>query len=459
MKGTITNLGIIDSYFCGSNGTSIICRYNQGTISNVYTSGVIFTNSGGIGGVVSENYGRVENCYSTAKLTVSKDLSYSYSNVVSYNYRGGSVLNCYFNEDVCTGSAVGLNYDGATLGEDVLGKTTEEFESGEVCYLLQSKQVADENGNIPVVWGQILNDEDKEVAPVLSDYDTKVVHKVTFATKDNANYAVRYRNKNSSYGEEFPEEPEVGTDYAFAKWSKTNYIDGEEFTSSSAITEDTTVYAIRKAKYGEDDTNDKTFVIAYGRSYEKDLSKYVVFSDKSSTANKFGYKILEISKDGNAITDPALIEQLATIDGDKLNLTDKLGEGSYTFTITVSEKEPVLSLADVDFGTDEFEFEINVIVKASNGIGRYADKVFVDRENVSDKVIFTITAVDGEKLPNAMLFLAEYDENNKITSHKIYNGEVVDGKLIITADIPAGENYKYMLWDNEQRPIVKAMTK
>ncbi len=322
---------------------------------------------------------------------------------------------------------------------------------------MQSKQVADENGNIPVVWGQILNDEDKEVAPVLSDYDTKVVHKVTFATKDNANYAVRYRNKNSSYGEEFPEEPEVGTDYAFAKWSKTNYIDGEEFTSSSAITEDTTVYAIRKAKYGEDDTNDKTFVIAYGRSYEKDLSKYVVFSDKSSTANKFGYKILEISKDGNAITDPALIEQLATIDGDKLNLTDKLGEGSYTFTITVSEKEPVLSLADVDFGTDEFE--INVIVKASNGIGRYADKVFVDRENVSDKVIFTITAVDGEELPNAMLFVAEYDENNKIISHKIYNGEVVDGKLIITADIPAGENYKYMLWDNEQRPIVKAMTK
>ncbi len=54
LKGTITNLGIIDSYFCGGNGTSIICRYNQGTISNVYTSGVIFTNSGGIGGVVSK---------------------------------------------------------------------------------------------------------------------------------------------------------------------------------------------------------------------------------------------------------------------------------------------------------------------------------------------------------------------------------------------------------------------
>ncbi|MGN0581359.1 MAG: GLUG motif-containing protein, partial [Oscillospiraceae bacterium] len=139
--GNVSNVGIVDSYFNGKNYVGGVCGYNSGTIQNCYNTGAV---SGGnsVGGVCG------------------------------YNSR--TITNCYFDSNNYGEDAVG--YKSGTI-TDVAGKTTNAFEKGEVCYLLQSGQEKDSgSGEAPMVWGQTIG---IDKAPVLTSDSTKIVYRKT----------------------------------------------------------------------------------------------------------------------------------------------------------------------------------------------------------------------------------------------------------------------------------------
>ncbi len=92
-------------------------------------------------------------------------------------------------------------------------------------------------------------------------------------------------------------------------------------------------------------------------------------------------------------------------------------------------------------------------------IGKYADKITIDNEVVGDKAVFTITPLDGnaDEVSSVTLYLAEYNDNGQLISAKLGENQIVDGKLTITSDLPETNNYKFILWDIDQCPLIDAI--
>ena len=167
-RGTVTNC-----YNTGSvNSTSynvggVIGYNNAGTIKNCYNTGGVSGEST-VGGVIGSNYGTITNCYNTGGVsgesTVGGVIGSNDGETITNCYNTGSVngtsdsvggvngwnkgtiTNCYYDSTIYTGNAIGANSGTATKVE---GKTTDEFKTGEVAYLLQLDQ-SDE------VWGQTI---------------------------------------------------------------------------------------------------------------------------------------------------------------------------------------------------------------------------------------------------------------------------------------------------------------
>lgn len=144
-SGKISNVGILDSCFYGGADVGGVIGYNKkdGTVTNCYNTGYVSGAAGLVGGVIGYNRGTITNCYNTGG--VSGD---SYVGGVSGYNSGGTITNCYYNSSIYTGNAIG-DVDRNATCEKVEGKTTEQFQTGEVAYLLQLDQ-SDE------VWGQTI---------------------------------------------------------------------------------------------------------------------------------------------------------------------------------------------------------------------------------------------------------------------------------------------------------------
>ena len=223
--GTIQNVGVVDSYFNGEDYVGGVCGMNwhdgtEGimsvTITNCYNTGavngrryvggvcgynkistgddgkqVLITdcyNTGkvsgyiGVGGVCGENYpdmldngnssNSIMNCYNTGAVSgdyyvggVCGDNSYD---IYIETPPSVTIMNCYYNSDNYTGNAVGHNTGDVV---NVMGKTTAEFASGEVAYLLNEGKAFGTQ-----VWGQQLGVNDY---PVLGS-----AYKVLMAAQD-----------------------------------------------------------------------------------------------------------------------------------------------------------------------------------------------------------------------------------------------------------------------------------
>ena len=156
--GNVSSTGNFVGGICGvvDAGTVRNC-YNTGSIKGNY-------NIGGISGNVQYG-GTVENCYSCGSVETS----------ATYTHLGGgitgvladdvvqpnpsSVINCYHDNMVYSGNTIGNANEGSVINS--AGKTTEQFASGEVTYLLQGEQ---ENH----IWGQnIDNGETIDAYPVI----------------------------------------------------------------------------------------------------------------------------------------------------------------------------------------------------------------------------------------------------------------------------------------------------
>ena len=182
--GNIKNVGVVDSYFKGNDHVGGVCGNNAGTITNCYNAGNLtaIESSATIGGICGyNNGGTVTNCYNTGTVTATGSVasvggvcgcstapisncynigtvtatssSADISGICGYNF--GPIKNCYYLADT---------------EDENGGKTTAQFASGEVAYLL-SQDCSTGEGDDTVtydgsIWGQKLG-ENGDTYPVL----------------------------------------------------------------------------------------------------------------------------------------------------------------------------------------------------------------------------------------------------------------------------------------------------
>ena len=182
--GNIKNVGVVDSYFKGNDHVGGVCGNNAGTITNCYNAGNLtaIESSATIGGICGyNNGGTVTNCYNTGTVTATGSVasvggvcgcstapisncynigtvtatssSADISGICGYNF--GPIKNCYYLADT---------------EDENGGKTTAQFASGEVAYLLsQGCTVVVDKSDVTYdgsIWGQKLG-ENGDTYPVL----------------------------------------------------------------------------------------------------------------------------------------------------------------------------------------------------------------------------------------------------------------------------------------------------
>ncbi len=215
--GKISNVGILDSYFCGKVSVGGVCGYNfEGTITNCYNAGSVSGTENYVGGVSGDNsQGIITNCYNVG--SVSGAENYYVGGVSGENYNGtiancynagsvsgtenyvggvsgendnGTITNCYYDSTIYTGNAIGDDTGTTTKAE---GKTTDEFKAGEVAYLLQLDQ-SDE------VWGQTIGTDTYPTLGGVKVYKTAIYKGCVGNPGKPVSYEYSNTEKNT-YGE------------------------------------------------------------------------------------------------------------------------------------------------------------------------------------------------------------------------------------------------------------------
>ena len=185
------NTGIVS----GQSKVGGVCGQNYGSITNCNNAGTVSGNDY-VGGVCGENYGYIINSSNTG---IVSGIETYVGGVCGYNKR--NIKNCYYDSVVYTGKAIGV-VDGGTV-TNVEGKTTEQYKSGEVAYLLQGDQKDS-------VWGQTLSEEGGDPYPVLGG---KKVYQ-------NQYYDSCVEDKNKiayAYSNEAKDTTALGHDYVVSK--------------------------------------------------------------------------------------------------------------------------------------------------------------------------------------------------------------------------------------------------
>ena len=179
--GNIKNVGVVDSYFKGNDHVGGVCGNNAGTITNCYNAGNLtaIESSATIGGICGyNNGGTVTNCYNTGTVTATGSVA-SVGGVCGCSIE--LISNCY-NIGTVTAASSGADISGicgynfgpvkncyylADTEDENGGKTTAQFASGEVAYLLSQGCIVGEGENAVTysgsVWGQNLATENYPV--------------------------------------------------------------------------------------------------------------------------------------------------------------------------------------------------------------------------------------------------------------------------------------------------------
>ena len=179
--GNIKNVGVVDSYFKGNDHVGGVCGNNAGTITNCYNAGNLtaIESSATIGGICGyNNGGTVTNCYNTGTVTATGSVA-SVGGVCGCSI--APISNCYnIGTVTATSSAADISgicgyyfgpikncYYLADTEDENGGKTTAQFASGEVAYLLSQGCTVGEGEDAVTysgsVWGQNLATENYPV--------------------------------------------------------------------------------------------------------------------------------------------------------------------------------------------------------------------------------------------------------------------------------------------------------
>ena len=244
-NSVIRNVGIENSSFNGGMEVGGVCGRNNGTIENCYFTGTV-SGRQSVGGVCGSNYGTIKNCYNNGSVSCC-----SYGDINMYGgvcgENNGTIENCYntgtvsgFDEvgGVCgrnpgtinncynTGTVSGNSYVGGVCGQtsktitncyylsgtatdgigyieesiDVAGsaesKTTTQFESGEVCYLLNGSR-SEGTEEKPLAWYQNISSGSRDTYPVLTGTGTNTVYQVKILCGGTVDAGKTYSNTNN----------------------------------------------------------------------------------------------------------------------------------------------------------------------------------------------------------------------------------------------------------------------
>ena len=258
-SGKIANVGILDSYFygqpykgwqvggvCGSNtnqgaitncyNTGIVrgsetvggvCGSNYGTITNCNNAGIVSGKSY-VGGVCGKNSngGTVTNCNNTGEVRGTSQYigglsgdndSSSITNcnntgevkatgkfvggLSGGNYNNGTITNCYYDSTVYTGTAIG---DDMGTTEKVEGKTTEQYKTGEVAYLLSQGCSTGEGDDTVTydgsIWGQTIGTDNYPTLGGAKVYKNAIYNGCVGKPGEPVSYKYSNTEKNT-YGE------------------------------------------------------------------------------------------------------------------------------------------------------------------------------------------------------------------------------------------------------------------
>ena len=185
-SGTIKNVGVINSYFGWKyDRTGGICGENSGTIENCYNEGKVEGKGDDTGGICARNFGTITGCHNTGK--VSGDVSVG--GVCGTN-NGGTITNCYYLSGTATGGIGSTDVTGSAEA-----KTTTQFASGEVCYLLNGSRSEGTEEN-PLAWYQNISSDSRDTYPVLTGTGTNTVYQVKILCGGTDDVRKAYSNTN-----------------------------------------------------------------------------------------------------------------------------------------------------------------------------------------------------------------------------------------------------------------------
>ncbi len=163
--------------------------------------------------------------------------------VVGANSNGstsGTVNGCYF---LVGTAASGVGDNSSTNVTNVASKTTEEFASGEVAWLLQDA-LGENDSTATQVWGQQLNGETSEDYPVLLAFveDAPEVYRVAFEYNYDYEGTENAAYTNSGGTVSTPTEPKR-EGYAFGGWYSDKDFNTKWNFDTDTVTEDINLYA------------------------------------------------------------------------------------------------------------------------------------------------------------------------------------------------------------------------
>ena len=168
--GNIKNVGVVDSYFKGNDHVGGVCGNNAGTIANCYNTGTVTATGtvASVGGVCGCSTELILNCYNIGTVTAASSDA-DISGICGYNF--GPIKNCYYLADT---------------EDENGGKTTAQFVSGEVAYLLSQGCTVGEGEDAVTysgsVWGQALggNGDTYPVLKKAGDVENTVYRNETY---------------------------------------------------------------------------------------------------------------------------------------------------------------------------------------------------------------------------------------------------------------------------------------
>ena len=192
--GSITDCYNIGSVSGSDDNVGGVTGYNDGgTITNSYNAGSVSGTERYVGGVNGCNEGTTTNCYNAGSVSGT-----GYVGGVSGENYGGTITNCYYDSTIYTGNAIGKNSSGTAT--KVEGKTTDEFKTGEIAYLLSQGCTIDEVTYDGTIWGQTIG---KDTYPTFGG--SKVYKNATYkGCEGKPGDAVSYEYSNTeknTYGD------------------------------------------------------------------------------------------------------------------------------------------------------------------------------------------------------------------------------------------------------------------
>ena len=194
--GSITdcyNIGSVsgsEGYVGGVSGDN-----NGGTITNSYNAGSVSGIERYVGGVNGWNKGTITNCYNIGSVSGS-----GYVGGVN-GWNNGTITNCYYDSTVYTGAAIGANSGTTTKIE---GKTTEQYKTGEVAYLLSQGCSTGEGDDTVTydgsIWGQTIGTDNYPTLGGAKVYKNAIYNGCEGKPGEPVSYAYSNTEKNT-YGD------------------------------------------------------------------------------------------------------------------------------------------------------------------------------------------------------------------------------------------------------------------